>query len=645
MAQVRRLIGNVKGQTGATPQISIGTVTDIPAGNPPTATMTGTPENPILNLGLVHGLSGNETIDDNAGIGDVDKVWSADKTAKEIREETTGIAVNVTDSIPEAVKTISDGTDNLPMSLKIGIEPVQDLHGQSMAYPAGGWKNLLNTETSTVNKAINESGEIVTLSGSSYTELIDVSAGQYTYSYLPAGSGTWKNRIHGYDSNGNWVEQLGVSDIQTSRVVSKTTITVPSTVSKVRISYQTSNTNIQFESGSTATDYAPYSNICPISGWTGCNATRTGKNLFNKNGTGEGYETGKWVNGRGELFAYSTWNTGEYTKILHNTTYTISGMTMSTQVSSQRGGFCYYDKNKQVVSGGGSYTGVTQTITTPDTAEYIRISWFSGSTAIGLPQLEKGSVASAYEPYQGSTYPITFPSSAGTVYGGEFTVKKDGTGELVVTHRGVDLGSLSWKVHNTNPFIFICDTVGTGKNAKFVNASTPVNGKCSMYELTAQTANVDSKISFNTSVMVYVKDYTSEGLSASQFKEKVSGEYLVYELATPSEPIPLSAPQVRSLLGINYILADTGDILSLEYSADTKTYVDAKTDALNAMIANSEAQIATESHAIGDVFICNNKLYKATDAIAIGETIVVGSNAVVTSIANELSAIWTAINA
>lgn len=110
MATKRRLIGNVRGPqgiqgvqgptgptgptgatgaagatgaTGATPNLSIGTVTDLPAGSEPFATFTGTPENPVLNLGLVRGPSGNETIDDTAGAGVTDKVWSADKLATE----------------------------------------------------------------------------------------------------------------------------------------------------------------------------------------------------------------------------------------------------------------------------------------------------------------------------------------------------------------------------------------------------------------------------------------------------------------------------------------------------------------------------------------------------------------------------------
>lgn len=48
----------VKGETGATPNLTIGTVTTLATGANATATITGTTENPILNLGLPRGEAG-----------------------------------------------------------------------------------------------------------------------------------------------------------------------------------------------------------------------------------------------------------------------------------------------------------------------------------------------------------------------------------------------------------------------------------------------------------------------------------------------------------------------------------------------------------------------------------------------------------
>lgn len=47
------------GPIGATPNIQIGTVETLPAGSPATASMGGTPKNPLLNLGIPKGQTGD----------------------------------------------------------------------------------------------------------------------------------------------------------------------------------------------------------------------------------------------------------------------------------------------------------------------------------------------------------------------------------------------------------------------------------------------------------------------------------------------------------------------------------------------------------------------------------------------------------
>lgn len=49
-----------QGPAGATPNIQIGTVETLAAGSTATASVTGTPENPLLNLGIPQGASGSE---------------------------------------------------------------------------------------------------------------------------------------------------------------------------------------------------------------------------------------------------------------------------------------------------------------------------------------------------------------------------------------------------------------------------------------------------------------------------------------------------------------------------------------------------------------------------------------------------------
>lgn len=54
--------GEFDGPIGATPNIQIGTVETLAAGSPATASMGGTPENPILNLGIPQGNAGNTPV-------------------------------------------------------------------------------------------------------------------------------------------------------------------------------------------------------------------------------------------------------------------------------------------------------------------------------------------------------------------------------------------------------------------------------------------------------------------------------------------------------------------------------------------------------------------------------------------------------
>lgn len=65
--------GEFDGQDGATPNIQIGTVETLAAGSPATASMGGTPENPLLNLGIPQGNAGNTPVKGTDYFTDADK--------------------------------------------------------------------------------------------------------------------------------------------------------------------------------------------------------------------------------------------------------------------------------------------------------------------------------------------------------------------------------------------------------------------------------------------------------------------------------------------------------------------------------------------------------------------------------------------
>ena len=126
-----------------------------------------------------------------------------------------------------------------------------------------------------------------------------------------------------------------------------------------------------------------------------------------------------------------------------------------------------------------------------------------------------------FEPYQEETYSITFPSEAGTVYGGTLDVT---SGVLTVTD-----AQIASYAGETLPGEWISD------RDVYVAGTTPT-----------------------------------------------TGAQVVYKLATPIT-YTLTPQEITSLLGTNNLWADTGDS-EVEYRADTKMYVDNKIAELQALV-------------------------------------------------------------
>lgn len=77
-----------QGIPGQSQNIQIGTVETVGSSANADVTMEETQNGRILNFKIPRGVSGNETIDDDKGEGDVGYVWSADKTFREIKNST-----------------------------------------------------------------------------------------------------------------------------------------------------------------------------------------------------------------------------------------------------------------------------------------------------------------------------------------------------------------------------------------------------------------------------------------------------------------------------------------------------------------------------------------------------------------------------
>ncbi len=105
---------------------------------------------------------------------------------------------------------------------------------------------------------------------------------------------------------------------------------------------------------------------------------------------------------------------------------------------------------------------------------------------------------------------------------------------------------------------------------------------------------------------------------------------VVYSLATPLT-YQLTAQEITSLLGINNVWSDAGD-MDVEYRADTRLYIKRLTESDTDMIADSNI-------VSGQYFMVGNDLYRATVNIASGAQIVVGTNATKVSLSEALNQI------
>ena len=477
-------------------------------------------------------------------------------------------------SVSGAIASFNDGMDNMPLkSLTVDIEPVQDLHGQDSPYPAGGGKNKINAPDVT----LSGNGYVFNLTG------LSIPAGQYTLSFVTTATSNISFAVTGPDDD----------DYINTTVTNPFTFTVSGVITGIR-AYGTAGTysNIQLESGSSKTAYAPYSNICPISGWTGVTVNATGKNLID---------------------GYNTYSGGGYNKSVgtvlnlspNDTHPTINGNTITIEIQSNWGGVTWgtaqlasgtYTINIDLTATNNSrlsiYTvdGETNAVKTSyastsnsaftrqvsiDNGDYIVVVEsvsVAGTITIKNFQIELGSTAADYEPYQGGTYSVNWQTEAGTVYGGTLDVL---SGVLTVDMAMVDLGTLNW---STSSGYFL--TTGLDDLIKRpLTASEVPNVLCDRYRAIEWSKDDDKSVAVKHTRLtggsnLWIKD--TDYTDAATFKTAMSGVQLVYELATPIT-YQLTPHEVNSLLGVNNIWADTGNT-SCEYFSqvdeDLTDYID-----------------------------------------------------------------------
>jgi hypothetical protein len=193
--------------------------------------------------------------------------------------------------------------------------------------------------------------------------------------------------------------------------------------------------------------------------------------------------------------------------------------------------------------------------------------------------LEKGSTATDYEPYHGTTYPISWQTEAGTVYGGTLDVV---SGEMTVDRayyafNGTEYWFKSGTALNGYYTYHLRDMVSADKKMK--PYGTAISDKFELADNTDVYFQnygkflVDNAFNFNVN--------PSEGATdVASFKTWLSTTpvEVCYELATP-QTYQLTPTEIALLQGQNNVWADTGDT-EVTYKADIQGYIDKKINAL-----------------------------------------------------------------
>lgn len=467
---------------------------------------------------------------------------------------------------------LTDCAGGKARSLVTTIEPIQDLHGYDHPWAGGAEKNKLPMTVESI-KALNTegtwSGNVYTWRGVSFTLQTDVDDNLIGIKATGAASETMQLYLNtalthtllpnamilnGCPANGG----TSTYYMRVQMAVSPWTVLGDDVGSGANVSIPDDNNNYQviirvvsgyaIPSGgllfkpmlhlSTESDatFAPYSNICPISGRTEASAKSEGKNL---------------------AFA----STGNNTVIANNIkpgTYTFScknagNVGINIKANSQDGATLAYTPSASTTN------PIVLTFTVTEKCN-IYVNGYGSRYDIYVSdyQIEEGSVATPYEPYAHSSATIQLGT---TVYGGEVDFD---TGVVTVTDAIVDLGTLNYKYTSGYGGLFYAVVA----NSKFFGDGSLVGYDClcSCYKSAGDKTwtnfnNNDINIGSDTAgggrPCVNIKDtrYTD----VASFKTAVTGQTICYKLATP-QTIQLTPTQLEMLKGYNRVTIDSGSI-------------------------------------------------------------------------------------
>ena len=486
--------------------------------------------------------------------------------------------------------TIEDGKADAPAKVVCNISPVQDLHGYDYPWAGGNGKNLFN-----IGDFIQQRGATVTISGNNIRLVGDGSqtyqdgrvpfstksyaAGTYYVKFKVKSGATLDNftrvclRNQSGTIKGSVMITSGTYEYSGSITVDESCyLSIMLNGNYTGSQYSTDVTIYDLIVSSTDAPYEPYENICPITGWKGCNLAVTGDNFLDTSKNSTGYT----INAFGNLVSQTGATTSEFIPFKNYKTY-VTGAKAQQNSSGYRsvnyydseGNFVHQFSYNVTVQAGREYNLLSNDL--QDKVKMVRNCYRNGDANKKF-MIKEGETTPVYEAFKGNIYHITWENDAGIVYGGTLNVS---TGVLTISKAFVDMGNIAWTQHSTHKGIF---------SYEFSDSKQGILNEgehyCSMFKcnLTDSFRYVDySSFEDNTiyrnanAKYTYIKCTRFENQTANDFINFVNGQMLVYELASP-QTVQLTPTQVTTILGHNVVLCDTGTIASFRYSVNDSDY-------------------------------------------------------------------------
>lgn len=465
----------------------------------------------------------------------------------------------------------------------IDLEPIQDLHGYDKPWVGGAGKNIFNYDTLTYpytenDVVVSNNDGVINLNGTAGSPEFIFPNNQGQAPLNPLVYGNLKPSTEyifttNYSTNITLQVFYKVSGSSWTQLASSTntgvlSFTTPSSYDVLWIRFkfasgtQFNNVKIypmiRLATISDAT-WEKYENICPISGHDQINVLGCGKNLLSDGmNTNNGYVRSAYLNSSGEEIYNTGWNINEYFRVESNKSYVWSNTkgNVSNNVC-----VCFYDKNKQYISGVNHSTS-PKIITTPSNAVYARGCSYSDTSSLGFNQIEKNNQATQYVAYQLSNdLTISFGQ---TVYGGTLDVEN---GVLVVDwiKKVLADGDFDGFFENTTYGSFATIPMASGvlyQNDTTINVISSIATGVSFNDRISNP-NIYRVFIDQTNNIVVRTSITDNATSMAEIKTKYIGTDLLYRLATPIT-YQLTPNVITLLEGVNNI-STTGDKITLTY--------------------------------------------------------------------------------